>query len=118
VLRFTQTGVENANVTFHFVGTEGSGIQALAKGLAIAPNGDIVVVGDQITFMQSGTTIVDGVARLTPTGSLDPSFGNGGIVVNNIPASTGVVVQPDGNIVTAGFASDNTTLTLARYLGH
>jgi hypothetical protein len=45
------------------------------------------------------------------------NFGNGGTVVNNLPASSGVVIQPDGNIVTVGFASNNTDLTLSRYLG-
>jgi uncharacterized delta-60 repeat protein len=121
VLRFTQTGAQVANVTFHYVGTGGSGIEALVRGLAAQANGDIVAVGDQITFTQTGSVIVNGLARLqlSSNGSLalDPSFGNGGKVVNNIPASSAVVIQPDGNIVTVGFASDNTTLTLARYLG-
>lgn len=118
VLRFSQTGTELFNSTFHYIGTGGSGIEALVDGLAVdSKTGNIAVVGGQITFTQSGTVTVNGLARLTPNGALDTSFGNHGIVVNNIPATTGVVVQPDGNIVTVGFASDNTTLTLARYLG-
>ncbi len=117
VLRFTQTGTEVLNSTFHFSGTGGSGIEALVRGLAIQANGDIVAVGEQITFTQSGTVTVNGLARLTPTGSLDTTFGTGGTVVNNIAASSGVVIQPDGKIVTVGFASNNTDLTLARYLG-
>jgi uncharacterized delta-60 repeat protein len=119
VLRFTETGSPDptfANLTFHYVGTGGSGIEALVRGVAVQPNGDIVAVGDQITFAQSGQTSVNGLARLTPTGSLDPTFGSGGTVVNNLPASSAVVSQPDGNIVTAGFGNNN-TLTLARYLG-
>jgi uncharacterized delta-60 repeat protein len=118
VLRFTQTGTQVFNSTFHYVGTGGSGIEAITNGLAVQANGNIVAVGDQITFSQSGTTTVNGLARLTPTGSLDPTFGNGGTVVNNIPASSGVVIQPDGNIVTVGFGAANNGLTLARYLGH
>jgi uncharacterized delta-60 repeat protein len=121
VLRFTETGSSDPafdNMTFHFVEPGGSEIEALVDDVAVGPNGDIVVVGDQIHFAQSGPTIVDGLARLTPTGSLDPTFGKEGRVVNNVQANSKVVVQPDGNIVTAGFASDNTTLRLARYLGH
>lgn len=118
VLRFSQSGTELFNSTFHYVGTGGSGIEALVDGLAVDPNtGNIVAVGAQMTFTQSGTNTINGLARLTPSGALDTSFGNQGTLVNNLPASTGVVVQPDSNIVTVGFASDNTTLTLARYLG-
>jgi uncharacterized delta-60 repeat protein len=119
VLRFTESGSPDptfANLTFHYVGAGGSGIEALVRGVAVQPNGDIVAVGDQITFTQSGQVSVNGLARLTPTGSLDPTFGNGGTLVNNLPASSAVVSQPDGNIVTAGFGNNN-TLTLARYLG-
>ena len=105
-------------VTFHYVGTGGSGIEALVHGVAVGANGDIVVVGDQVTFAQSGNTIVNGIARLTPAGNLDPTFGNGGIVVNNIPATSAVAIQPDGNIVTVGFGGNNNGLTLARYLGN
>jgi uncharacterized delta-60 repeat protein len=116
VLSFTQTGNQRFNTTFHFIGAGGSGIQTLVDGLASLGNGDIVTVGLQITFSQTGTTTVNGLARLTASGGLDPTFGQAGTVVNNIPA-TSVAVQSNGDIVTAGFASNNTDLTLARYLG-
>lgn len=118
VLRFSQTGTELFDSTFHYTGAGGIGIEAVVDGLAIAPNGDIIVAGAQLTFAQSGMITIYGLARLTANGILDPHFGNGGTVINNVPATKGVVVQPDGNIVTVGFASDNTTLTLARYLGN
>jgi len=119
VQRFSQTGTQVADATFHFVGTGGSGIEALVQ--AVAAQGNFVVaVGEQITFAQSGDTTVNGLARLEvqANGSLalDPTFGSGGTVTNNLPASLGVVFQSTGNIVTAGFAS-NGNLTLARYLG-
>lgn len=120
VLRLTETGRPDPNfstMTFHYVGSGGSGIEALVQGVAVAANGDIVVVGDQITFLSTGNIIVNGLARLTPTGNLDSTFGNGGIVVNTIPSSSAVVVQLDGNIVTAGFGANNNGLTLARYVG-
>jgi hypothetical protein len=82
---------------------------------------DIVVVGNQTTFTQSGTMTVNGLARLTPSGELDTSFGNGGTVANSVPSGTeelsGVVIQPtDDNIVTVGVANNQTELTLERYL--
>jgi hypothetical protein len=117
VLGFTQTGAEAFSSTFHFSGTGGSGIEALVNGLAVQANGEIVAVGEQITFAQSGTVTVNGLARLSPAGILDPTFGSGGTVVNNLPASSAVVIQPNGNIITVGFATNSTGLTLARYLG-
>jgi uncharacterized delta-60 repeat protein len=128
VLRFTETGAADttfANPTFHYIGTGGSGIEALVNALAVQSDGDIVVVGNQIRFAQSGDVTVNGLARLTPNGELDPTFGNGGTVVNSVPAGTvelnGVVIQPaDDKIITVGIADNNNNneLTLSRYLAH
>jgi len=120
VQRFSQTGTQVGNVTFHYQGTGGSGIQALVQAVAVQGN-FVAAAGDQITFARSGNTTINGLARLEvqANGSLalDPTFGDGGIVVNNLPGGNGVVFQSTGNIVTAGFASTG-NLTLARYLGH
>jgi uncharacterized delta-60 repeat protein len=116
VLRFDETGAVVFDSTFHYEGSGGAGIEAVVSGIALQSDGGIVVVGPQNTLSPSGTESVNGVARLTPDGNLDPSFGDGGTVVNQLPARV-VVVQPDGNIVVAGFAINNTDLTLARYLG-
>jgi hypothetical protein len=74
-----------------------------------------------VTFAQTGTTTVNGLARSTPSGGLDPTLGNGGTVVNSVPASTqelsGFVIQPtDDKIVTVGIAKNTTELTISRYL--
>jgi uncharacterized delta-60 repeat protein len=118
VQRFTQTGTQVFNTTFHYVGAGGSGIEAIVLGVAVQANGNVVAVGDQTTFSRSGNVTVYGLARLTASGSLDTTFGNGGTVVNNIPATSAVAIQSDGNIVTAGFGASNGALTIARYLGH
>jgi uncharacterized delta-60 repeat protein len=121
VLSFTETGSLDPtfkNPPFHYVGTGGSGIEALIDGLAVQSNEDVVVVGNQLTFTQSGTLSVSGLARLTPSGELDPTFGSGGIVVNSVPGGLDVVaVQPaDNKIVAVGIANNNTELTISRYL--
>jgi hypothetical protein len=125
VLRFTETGAADAsfaNPAFHYSGTSGSGIEAVVNGLAVQSNGNIVVVGNQTTFAESGKTTVNDLARLTPNGNFDPTFGTGGTVVNSVPAGTdgldGAVIQADGNIITVGTASNLIELTLARYLGN
>jgi uncharacterized delta-60 repeat protein len=125
VFRFTSTGTADSTFpdpSFHFAGSGGSGIEAVPDEIAVQSNGDIVVVGAQITFVQSGTTTVNGLARLTASGALDATFGTGGTVTNSVPAGTegleGVVIQPaDGKIVTIGIANSDTALTISRYLG-
>jgi hypothetical protein len=125
VLRFTGTGSADAsfsNPSFHYIGTGGSGIEAVANAVAVEANGDIVVVGGQTTFAQTGATTVNGVARVTSSGALDPTFGTNGTVTNSVPAGTagyqGVVIQPaDGKIIALGTANNLTQVTLTRFLG-
>ena len=120
VFRFTQTGTTDtsfADPSFHFEGPGGSGIEDLPSAMAVQANGDIVVVGRQITFAQSGTSSIGGIARLTPSGVLDSSFGNGGTVTSS-SVFTALAIQPsDGKIVSVGFPGTNTQLlVVSRYL--
>jgi uncharacterized delta-60 repeat protein len=117
VLRFTETGESDPtfnNQPFHWIGSGGGGIEALISGLAVAPSGDILVVGNQVMFSQQGTTAINGLARLTSTGQLDPTFGKGGIVANSVPGEGLALVaiqQPNNKIITVG-AEDSTDLVI------
>lgn len=67
---------------------------ANAEGMALQADGKIVVVGDTYDFR---------VARYNPNGSLDTSFGGGGVVVTpGIGSAYSVAIQADGKIVVAG----------------
>src|SRR5687767_2252652 len=67
---------------------------ANAEGMALQADGKIVVVGDDYDFR---------VARYNPNGSLDTSFGGGGVVVTpGITSAYSVAIQADGKIVVAG----------------
>lgn len=52
------------------------------------------------------------LAKLTPAGGLDPSFGDGGVMVLDLPWATdswgwqGALVQPDGKVVFYGYCYD------------
>jgi uncharacterized delta-60 repeat protein len=123
VVRFTANGSTDStfnNTPFHFVGSGGSGIEAVPSAIALQTNGDVVIVGEQSTESQSGTTTVNGLARLTPNGALDPTFGTGGTVTNTIPSGTlglsGVAIDSEGRIVTIGITSSFTSLAVSRYL--
>jgi uncharacterized delta-60 repeat protein len=98
-----------------------------ARALAVQPDGFIVLAGTRPT--PDGTQAV--VTRLTPTGALDPGFGQSGVVTLPTLSGTltetartrvglgGVALDRSGRIVIAGIASSRTIMPhgfLARLL--
>jgi uncharacterized delta-60 repeat protein len=100
-------------------------------GLALQPDGKILAAG--VTFDDTVSPRPHGaflLARYTPGGELDPTFGVGGIASTNFDGESydepyAIALQPDGRIVLGGssntgggigrlFGADN--LALARYL--
>lgn len=94
---------------------------AVAFALAQQPDGKLVAAGS--AFNGSNTDFA--LARYDRNGSLDPSFGRGGIVTTPIGTSAdiayAVAVQPDGKLVAAGLRSNtanighNYDIALVRY---
>jgi len=77
------------------------GARDLAHGVAIAPDGKIVVAGDA---GRADGTSDPGFVRYTTAGELDPTFSDDGIQTVHLgteSGSSGVVVQPDGKVVAA-----------------
>ena len=70
---------------------------------AVQSNGNIVVAG---TASGTNQPNVFAIARFTPSGQLDATFGNGGLVTTDIsgtlPGLTAVIVQSNGQIVVGG----------------
>src|SRR6266702_4413295 len=85
------------------------GDKGTANGVALRPNGKIVVAG----FTSRGGAAADfGVAQLNRNGSPDGSFGlNGHTAADFGGSETGyaVVLQPDGKIIVAGDTSKGAT---------
>ena len=85
-----------------------------AEALALQPDGKIVVAG---TSSGAFNNLDFAVARYNPNGSLDPTFGAGGKVTTAIGTANdgvrGVVLQPDGKIVAAGFSVGGGSLDFA-----
>ncbi len=88
---------------------DGDGIRTLAAG----PNCEAssVVVTDDDRILVGGTSISNNdhdpaLACLLDNGTLDPAFGNAGIVVSGLPSVqetiNDMVVQPDGRILLGG----------------
>ncbi|MBI1915606.1 MAG: tandem-95 repeat protein [Planctomycetes bacterium] len=96
---------------------------ATAGGTLVSTGGVAALFGDKVVV--AGTATVNGqtdvaVARYNADGTLDPTFGNGGMVTTDFGASDqalAVAVQADGSVVVAGTTSNGTNLdfTVARY---
>jgi uncharacterized delta-60 repeat protein len=74
-----------------------------AFGVAQQANGDIVIAGED----GGGNSYSEfAVARFTPTGQLDSTFGTGGKVLTDIPGDyeqgQDVTIQPDGKLIVVG----------------
>ena len=106
------------------VRTDFPGLAAVPSSVVIQSDGKIVVAGGAFplfTFLGNFELV-----RYNPNGSLDRSFGNGGIVTTTFPEGSyafDVALQPDGKIIAAGtvFVDFNpgdisdTDFALARY---
>src|SRR5437667_8663164 len=106
------------------VQTDFPGLAAVASSVVIQPDGKIVVAGGAFPLF---TFLGDfKVVRYNSNGSLDTSFGEGGIVTTIFPEgsyASDVALQADGKIIAAGTVfvdfnpgeSSNTDFALARY---
>lgn len=95
-----------------FLTTDFSGLNDLAFGLTVQPDGKIVVVGSANSLHAFGADgdVEFGIARYATNGALDRSFGSGGKVrINPTPLPDGlrgVVIGDDGTIVAGGFIGE------------
>lgn len=102
---------------FHYIA--GQTARDSSDAIAIEPNGDVVVGGSHWLG-----NAVFGVARLSPAGTLDATFGSGGTTTTTIQGDESVaalLAQPNNELVAVGFTENNSTgvsgVALARYLG-
>jgi uncharacterized delta-60 repeat protein len=94
-----------------------------ASALVVQPDGKLVAAGSAATFQ--GEMADFALVRYHRDGSLDPSFGTGGIVKTDFGADEGVgalILQADGKLVAAGASTNETRVgpstrafALARY---
>jgi len=123
VVRYTPEGEIDASFAGDGIFTHRIDNEGTARAIALGEKGRILLGGyyeNPATTMNS-----DWVGRLTPDGSLDPSFGSGGLVIRGNTAPFGEVVEDlavdsEDRLVTIGtaFGPDNTSwVSVTRYLG-
>lgn len=97
------------------IGTKMDGIMALA----VQPDGKILAAG----YTANGSGVSEyALARYDPAGSLDPGFGNAGVVTTAFQGlgdtAQALTIQADGRILAGGYskvAIGDTRFSLARY---
>ncbi|HEY0428293.1 MAG TPA: FG-GAP-like repeat-containing protein [Pyrinomonadaceae bacterium] len=105
VTRYKADGTLDASfgVNGYAVGVSGS-----AKALAIEPDGKIIVAGYATFDFNASDDFL--LARFDANGNVDQTFGTNGFVrtdfFQGVDQVSSVVVQPDGRIVAAGFATE------------
>ena len=116
IVRYNPDGTPNTNFgNGGIVRTDIRGDADQAEAVAVQPDGKIVVAG--LAAKVAGSLSDFALARYNADGSLDTSFGTGGIVTKDFggeDAAVALAIQADGKIVAAGTASDG--IALARYL--
>jgi len=121
LVRYNSDG--SLDTTFNGTGkltTSISSSSDFAGSMGLQSNGRIVVAGYVSRFANSDFA----VARYNSNGSLDTSFNGTGKVTTDIGTATddlafGLAMQPDGNILLAGYSNSAGTyqFALVRYLG-
>lgn len=83
--------------------------------LAVQPDGKIVAIGNSQADLNGSNAAI--LLRLNADGSPDDGFRNGAQVIDELRSVTDLVLQPDGNIVVAGYAADgyDFNFALVRY---
>jgi uncharacterized delta-60 repeat protein len=117
--RYTTGGVLDASFgSGGKVTTPSQGNSAYAFAVAIQADDRIVIAGQVYTGADPDLALV----RYTPSGGLDTSFGEGGIVTSEFGAGSSdaraLAIQSDGRIVAAGsveITSTNWVFAVARY---
>jgi uncharacterized delta-60 repeat protein len=114
LMRFDATGTPDSTFSSDAIAYTGlSSHQESGIGLAVQADGRVLLAGVDAPTNQTF------IARFTGSGVLDTSFGTNGIELTGVPgadqAPTALRIQPDGNIVVAGYSGLSGKNFVARF---
>jgi uncharacterized delta-60 repeat protein len=119
---FDGSGADFALARYNVDGSRDAGFGSRGKVLTDLGGDDgafgVAVQSDNKIVAAGGSSGDFAVVRYNVDGSLDPTFGSGGIVLTEFggrDVAYGVVLQADGKIVAAGDGGDHDAIALARY---
>ncbi|HEX7880728.1 MAG TPA: hypothetical protein VF720_15040, partial [Candidatus Eisenbacteria bacterium] len=102
VCRYTTAGVLDPTFGIGGIVVTSLGGDDRADGIAVQPDGRIVVVGGSV----AGSNSTFAAVRYLANGTLDPQFGNQGVVLadidNSLDDANAVAVLDDGSLILAG----------------
>ncbi len=112
LVRYSAGGALLGSHLFHYDADNQAA--AAASGLAIQPDGRVLVAGPAWV---SGFVPDLGVARFDSAGSLDPSFSGDGRVTDSFTSggATDLALRPDGRVVVVGSNSFSVASSIVRY---
>jgi uncharacterized delta-60 repeat protein len=111
VARFNANGTPDTGFGASGVATTYVGYNDGSGGVALQPDGKLVVGGQEAP--SSSSLPICCLVRFNPDGSLDTGFGAGGVAIVALPSgfisfgAQGVAIQADGEIVVGGHITDS-----------
>jgi uncharacterized delta-60 repeat protein len=122
ITRYNSDGTQDTTFGTSGKTTTTLGVGAVARAVAIQVDGKILVAGSVFTEAAGVASADFLLARYTATGTLDVTFGTGGIVTTDFAGlddiASAVTIQADGKIVLAGLTlspPNSLDFALARY---
>lgn len=119
IVRYNENGILDPEFGVGGVSVTRFGSSTNTYGLAVQPDGKILVGGVSNVFMEEKRWLL---ARFHSNGVLDEGFGTTGYTATEMPGNNGSVtallIQPDSRIILAGYSGANPDLdyTVARYI--
>lgn len=127
VARYNRNGTLDTEFDGDGIALVDLGNESFARSVAVQRNGKILLAGSALRPEGDACCVADfTLVRLTRSGALDGTFGDGGRVFtdflpgpdNGFGAASAVMVQPDGRIVAAGTGDsggDSVDFVISRY---
>jgi uncharacterized delta-60 repeat protein len=106
VTRYTPQGAVDPTFSSSLFSFGAALTKSIPQNITVDAQGRVVIGGGYAPNLNGNSMFA--VARLTPSGSLDASFGSGGVLTTQVAisgSSWSVLAQPDGRIVSSGVVS-------------